>query len=120
MAIDLLNPRLGVQDILEPNLTAGHLPEARPLANSAAQPAGLDALYSLPTMDQLIDLALTPRSPDEELLRPDVFSRNLRAAYEDLSQSRDPDLRRLVRDDLGPLLEDTALLRTFTGLLMGG
>ena len=39
--INLLDPGLGIQNIMDPG-TAGHLPDARPLASSAMREAGLD------------------------------------------------------------------------------
>ena len=44
--INLLDPGLGIQNIMDPG-TAGHLPDARPLASSAMREAGLDELYTL-------------------------------------------------------------------------
>ena len=73
--INLLDPGLGIQNIMDPG-TAGHLPDARPLASSAMREAGLDELY------------------------------NSRKAF--------------VRDELAPLLENTELLRAYTGLMVGG
>lgn len=43
-SINLLDPGLGIQNIMDPG-TAGHLPDARPLASSAMREAGLDELY---------------------------------------------------------------------------
>jgi hypothetical protein len=120
MNLDLLNPHLGVQSILAPPSEADRLPGARPLANNTVGEAGLNEFYHLPTMNNLIAEALKPQAPDDEFLRPDIFSRNVRAAFEELKSSRNKDVRRFVRDDLEPLLEDVALLRTFTGLLMDG
>ena len=44
-SINLLDPGLGIQNIMAPG-TAGHLPDARPLASSAMREAGLDELYN--------------------------------------------------------------------------
>ena len=44
-SINLLDPGLGIQNIMDPG-TAGHLPDARPLASSAMREAGLDELYN--------------------------------------------------------------------------
>ncbi len=120
MAINLLDPHLGVQNILAPQAEGVRLPHPRALAQTEAAETGLAELYRLPTCRHLILAHLRPRVPDEELLRPDLLHRNLEGALEALRGARHPDVRRFVRDDLGPLLEDHQLLSAYTGLMLGG
>ena len=47
-SINLLDPSLGIQTIMEsPSATRGGIPEARPLASNVLREAGLEELYSL-------------------------------------------------------------------------
>jgi len=63
---------------------------------------------------------LQPPVPDESLLRPDVLRRNLADSLRRLRGSRDPHVRRFVRDDLEPLLENGQLLREYVDMLVSG
>ena len=105
-SINLLDPGLGIQNIMDPG-TAGHLPDARPLASSAMREAGLDA-------------ALCPPVGDGSLLQPELFHMELQGALTALRDSDKPAVRAFVRDELAPLLENTELLRAYTGLMVGG
>ncbi|MDR0356174.1 MAG: type III secretion protein [Deltaproteobacteria bacterium] len=119
MAIDLLNPSLGIQGILEPLIDEARLPEARPLVSNASAEKGLDNLFDLSGTDLQIDAALRPDLADDETLRPDVFKRGLREAYELLKTNRHPDVRNFVRQDLAPLMENGELFETYLSLLIG-
>ena len=58
---NLLDPSLGIQDILDPGLAAdGQLPQARPLAASVLREAGLEELYSPQNAAKLVEQALCP------------------------------------------------------------
>jgi type III secretion protein X len=106
MAIDILNPNLGLQGVLDPVFDQPSLPEARPLPSNVVAETGLAKHFDLTGMAQLIDRALIPGDIDEELLRPDIFRRNLAKAHDILKSSADPKHRRFARDDLAPILED--------------
>lgn len=120
MPINIMDPRLGVQNVLEPAVRETRLPRAQPLAQTDGSDTGLAELYRLTTLSGLVARRLKPKVLDEELLRPEILNRNLESALETLRQSRNPEVRRFVRDDLGPLLEDAQLLKTYTGLMVGG
>lgn len=57
---------------------------------------------------------------DGSILQPEIFHAHLQGALDALKESRNPAVRTLVRDELGPLLENTELLRAYTGLMLGG
>ena len=118
MAIDILNPNLGLLGVLEPAIERPSLPEARPLPSSAIPERGLDKLFDLPVAAQIIDLALTPEVPDPDLLRPEVFRRNLSEAFEALGSASEREIRRFVREDLAPMMEDGAVYELYAGLLV--
>ncbi len=120
MTVNLLDPHLGVQNVLPPQAEGVRLPRPRALAQAEAAETGLAELYRLPTCRHLVLAGLKPRVPDEELLRPDLLNRHLESALAALRGSRHPDVRRFVHDDLGPLLEDHQLLAAYTGLMVGG
>jgi type III secretion protein X len=120
MAIDILNPSLGLQGFLEPLAEEPHLPGAKPLASNVLNETSLSQHFRLEGMAQTIERGLVPHLPDERLLRPDIFKRNLKGAFEKLKSSRQPQIRKFVRDDLAPLMEDAELYEVLAGLLLGG
>lgn len=118
MSIDILNPNLGLLGVLDPAAGDPKLPEARPLPSSAAPETWLERLFNLRGSAQAIDRALMPKVPDPDLLRPDVFRRNLAEAFEVLASIRQPEVRRFVREDLAPMMEDAAVFELYAGLLV--
>jgi type III secretion protein X len=118
---NLLDPSLGIQDILDPGLaTDGQLPRARPLAASVLREAGLEELYSPQNAARLVEQALCPDVGDGELLRPEVFAANLRESFEALKDSQNPEVQDFLNTDLHLLLENRDLLQAYTGLMIGG
>jgi type III secretion protein X len=120
MNFKIFDPTIGVQTLLEPRLDDARLPDPRTLSTGVAQESGLADLFKMPTFADKLTESLRPVIYDDGLLRPDVFLKNLREARERLKESKSPDARRFVRDDLDPLMEDTQLLRTYAGLLLEG
>lgn len=60
-SINLLDPSLGIQTIMEsPAATRGGIPEARPLASNVLREAGLEELYSPCNAHHLVEQALCP------------------------------------------------------------
>ena len=84
--------------------TAGHLPDARPLASSAMREAGLDELYNSRKAAQQLEAALCPPVGDGSLLQPELFHMELQGALTALRDSDKPAVRAFVRDELAPLL----------------
>ncbi len=120
-SINLLDPSLGIQDILDPGLSVSdQLPQARPLAASVLREAGLEELYSPINAARLVEQALCPAVGDGELLRPEVFAATLRECFLALQDSDDPDIQDFLRTDLRLLLENRDLLQAYTGLMIGG
>jgi type III secretion protein X len=120
-SINLLDPSLGIQDILDPGLSAaGQLPTARPLAVSVLREAGLDELYSASNAARLVEQALCPAVGDGDLLRPEVFAANLRECFMAMQESDNPAVQEFLRKDLRLLLENRDLLQAYTGLMIGG
>ena len=93
-SINLLDPSLGIQTIMEsPAATRGGIPEARPLASNVLREAGLEELYSPSNAHHLVEQALCPD---------------------------DPAVRALVDGELAPLLQNKELLNAYMGLMIGG
>ena len=70
-SINLLDPSLGIQTIMEsPAATRGGIPEARPLASNVLREAGLEELYSPCNAHHLVEQALCPDAGDGDILRP--------------------------------------------------
>ena len=99
-SINLLDPGLGIQNIMDPG-TAGHLPDARPLASSAMREAGLDELYNSRKAAQQLEAALCPPVGDGSLLQPELFHMELQGALTgyatELMEKDDPQRQRQAR-----------------------
>ena len=81
-SINLLDPSLGIQTIMEsPAATRGGIPEARPLASNVLREAGLEELYSPCNAHHLVEQALCPDAGDGDILRPEVFPATSRDAW---------------------------------------
>ncbi|MDR2366681.1 MAG: hypothetical protein LBF58_01005 [Deltaproteobacteria bacterium] len=119
MAIDILNPNVGLQGVLEATFEQPSLPEAKPFSNNVVNETGLGKHFDLNGSAQFIDRALVPMGVDEELLRPQIFKQNLAKAFEALKSSRKPEFRRFARDDLAPIMEDDELYNLYSSLLIG-
>ena len=97
-----------------------HMPDARPLASSVLKEAGLDELYRAGAAEKQIDAVLCPPVGDGSVLQPENFQMELKGSLDVLKQCREPQVRAFVRDELGPLLENTELFKAYTGLMVGG
>ena len=117
---NLLDPNLGLSGVIERADPADRLPRPQTLTTGMAPEAGLADLFKPANFQSLIMAGLQPQVSDENLLRPDALRRNLETGLEKLKKSRRPEVRRFVRDDLNPLLEDQDLLRGYLNLMMGG
>jgi len=117
--LNLLDPHLGIQNLMQTE-TGDHLPGARPLASSLLREAGLEELYSRYGASRQLEEALCPPVGDGSILQPENFQVALKGSLDALKDSRNPAVRAFVRDELGPLLENTELLRAYTGLMVGG
>ncbi|MDR2302067.1 MAG: hypothetical protein LBF38_08525 [Deltaproteobacteria bacterium] len=119
MAIDILNPNVGLQGILEPTVEQSRLPEAKPFSSNVVTETGLGKHFDLSGSAQFIDRALVPMGVDEELLRPQVFKANLAKAFEALKSSRKPEFRKFAREDLAPIMEEDELFQLYSSMLIG-
>jgi hypothetical protein len=118
--INIMDPNVGVQGVLDPTIRDVRLPQARPLSTGVSPETGLADLYRASNFQSRILEGLQPRVNDDVLLRPDVFGRNLKTSLDILQKRRDPHIRRFVRDDLGPLIENERLLRDYVNMLVSG
>lgn len=116
----LFDANLGIQSVMESPLGESGMPQARPLASNLLREAGLEELYNPTTAQGLVHNALCPDVGDGEILRPDIFSANIKKCFASLSMSKDPAVRDFIRSDLTPLIENTQLLQAYTGLMVGG
>jgi hypothetical protein len=115
---DIMNPNVGVQGVLDSAIFDSHLPRARPLATGVTAETGLADLYRLDNFQSHILAGLQPIVNDEALLRPDTLGKNLRESYKRLEKNKNPYVRRFLRDDLGPLMENGQLLRDYVNMLV--
>ncbi len=119
--INLLDPSLGIQTVMDSPISGQPgIPAARQMAANVLREAGLEELYAPNNAEHLVEQLLCPDVGDGDLLRPEVFSTNLGACVATLRDSEDPNVRRTIREDLAPLLENTELLKAYTGLMIGG
>ncbi len=119
VSLNLLDPNLGIQNVMDAG-SGAHMPEARPLAATVLREAGLDELYSFKAAEKQLDAALCPSVGDGSILQPEIFQSELKGGLNALKDSRSPAVRIFVRDELAPLLENTELLKAYTGLMLGG
>jgi hypothetical protein len=117
-ARSIMNPQVGVQGVLDSEPLEFRLPSARPLATGALAETRLADLYRLADFQSRILAGLQPQIDDEALLRPDVLGKSLRESLKRLRENRNPQVRRFLRDDLGPLMENEALLRDYVNMLV--
>ncbi len=119
--INLLDPDLGIQNVLEEPARGASLPQYRQMAANALSEAGLEALYAPSNTARIVEEALCPDVGDGTLVQPAVFSACLARCAEKLSgKSGSPALRELLEKELDPLLENRELLNTYMGLLIKG
>lgn len=119
MAINLLDPSLGIQNIMEPQVN-DPLPFARPLASSVLNEAGLEGLYAPSNSTRIVEAALCPDVGDGNLLRPEIFAVILKKCAADFASSDDPAVQELVEKELHPLMKNHELLQAYTNLMIGG
>ena len=119
VSLNLLDPNLGIQNVMDSG-SGARMPDARPLASTVLREAGLDELYQQGAAEKQLVAALCPPVGDGSILQPEIFQAELRGGLEALKDSRDPAVRAFVRDELAPLLENTELLKAYTGLMVGG
>jgi hypothetical protein len=114
----IMNPDVGVQGVLDSGSIESRLPPARPLSTGVSSETGLADLYRLANFQSRILAGLQPVVVDDALLRPDVLGKNLRESHQRLRESKNPHVRRFLRDDLGPLMENEQLLRDYANMLV--
>lgn len=119
MPINLLDPSLGIQAIMEQQ-TSDPLPFARPLASSVLNEAGLEGLYAPSNSARIVEAALCPDVGDGNILRPEIFSAILKTCAATFAESDDPAVRELMDTELHPLMENQELLHAYTNLMIGG
>ncbi|MDR0379733.1 MAG: type III secretion protein [Candidatus Accumulibacter sp.] len=117
-ARSIMNPNVGVQGVLDSEPFGLHLPSARPLATGISSETRLADLYRLADFQSRILAGLQPFVGDEAQLRPDVLGKNLRESLKRLRENKNPHVRRFLRDDLGPLMENEQLLRDYVNMLV--
>ena len=116
-----------------PVMNAGLKPALPPDASSvtelvsSARPATPTAMSAAPeppaaraAEPATIEEALCPPVGDGSILQPELFHTELQGVLTALRDSDKPAVRAFVRDELTPLLENTELLRAYTGLMVGG
>lgn len=119
ISLNILDPSLGIQNILEQRDTK-HMPGARPMAATVLREPGLEDLYTTGNAEKILESALCPQVGDGEILRPDVFSAQLRSCLDNMESNDDPEVQSFVSHELRPMLEDSQLLQAYIGLMVAG
>ncbi len=117
--INLLDTKLGIQDILSPQ-NAESMPLARPLPQTSLREAGIEELFNTVTTDKIVERSLTPPTGDGTILTPSVFSDAIVNTLELLKDNKNPDVRSFVHGELMPLMDNKDLMNAYIGLLIGG
>lgn len=123
MAVDLLNPNLGIATLL-PSPVDEHLPQVDNFNTVATPSANAVAVFKQSLQDNGFERNLmasfAPHLPSDEMLQPSNLRHNLQSIEQKLASSTDPQIRRFVRDELHPLNDNTALLQAYLGLMVTG
>lgn len=125
MAVDVLNPNLGISTVL-PQAGAEHLPSVENFntvgrVNSGAAAESFKSSISANAFDEKVSAAFTPVLSSDELLQPAKLNASIHSAFEKLSQMQDDaDVRRFLRDDLKPFMENRGLLEAYINLMVEG
>ncbi len=116
---NIFDSKVGIQSILNQS-HLDNLPQAKQIAASVVQEAGIEDVYSPKNFRKMVESLICPSVGDGEILKPYNFSRALNACADDMKNTSDPDIQDFLMKDLFPLLENEELLRTYSGLMIGG
>lgn len=126
MTQDILNPNIGISTVL-PAQQEEHLPEIGNFntvvgnVSSLATVANFKAALIRDSFEQEIANTFIPALGSDELLQPAKLNANLSSVFTKLSAMKDDaDIRRFVREDLTPLMENKELLQAYTNMMVGG
>jgi hypothetical protein len=119
MPNDLLDPKIGLLGVLEPKASESFLPKATTLSSDTTGETGLDTLFKQPTLDSLIKDNLAPKNTKPELLMPEAYFTNLKSAKSKLEKSKNPAVKRFLKEELEDSLVDSDFLRNMVGYLLG-
>ncbi len=117
--INLLNHNVGIQQILDNDIQE-HIPNAKALASTMVNKAGLEEYFTMSTSKTNIEKSLSPELGDGENLRPDVFNNTLNSLITEFSENSDPAVNTMLNDVLKPLAENKELLNAYSNLMIGG
>lgn len=126
MTQDILNPNIGISTVLPAKLEE-HLPEVDNFntvvgnINSLATIANFKASLSRDSFEQEIANTFIPALGFDELLQPAKLNANISSVFTKLAaMNDDANIRRFVREDLTPLMENKELLQAYTNMMVGG
>lgn len=116
---NLLNTSVGIEDLLSMPETSG-LPQTRAMASAQAPESTLDSLYGPVNARSSYEALLQPDAGDGRLLTPQYFQSALKSLADKLAARDDEASRTLLKEELEPLLTNTALLNAYRNLMLGG
>ena len=117
--INLLDPSLGIQNVLDMPDIGSNLPKARDLGANALKEPGLEELYAPNNARQQVEDVLCPRVSDGSVLSPESVTSAIDEIIEALHDHPDADVQVMVRD-LRQLQNNHQLLQAYLGLMIGG
>lgn len=122
MAVDLLNQNIGIGSVL-PSYSDNHLPSVDDFS-TVTKNEDVESLlkdnFSTQNTRQFVMKFFEPEVSSDEFLKESSISANLSSALDKLSTIKDTDIRRFVREDLEPLLENKALFHSYCTMMIGG
>ena len=118
-SVNLLNPNIGLGSVL-PSPTADHLPKIEQIVVQKESEVKLNELYQGNFFASTALKGLEPKLESNEILQPTNLNRALNGAFETMKGVKDADVRRFIREDLGPLMENKELLNVYLGMMVEG
>lgn len=122
MAIDLLNQNVGIGTVL-PSYTDQHLPSvdnfATVVKGENVSAASLND-FKPASLQTQATAAFEPKVGSDDFLKESSINAKLSSISDKFSSIKDADVRRFVREDLEPLLENKALFLSYCTMKVGG
>ena len=118
-SVNLLNSNIGLGSVM--NLPESeHLPQVEQIVVQNETEVKLDELYKGNSFSAIALQGLEPKLSSNDILQPANLNRSLNSIFERMQGIKDADVRRFLREDLSPLMENRELLKAYLGMMVEG
>ena len=112
-SVNILNSNIGLGSVM--NLPESeHLPQVEQIVVQNETEVKLDELYKGNSFSAIALQGL------DDILQPANLNRSLNSIFERMQGIKDADVRRFLREDLSPLMENRELLKAYLGMMVEG